>query len=244
MNQIQKRLNELYLNYLNTILKDKEIYEGILNYTISSPMFINSEVKVGKYIESDLKVLYVGKENNGWFNKEDRKRSGLDDDIQNAEKYLNELLNLYYDFDIGSNYKSPIFKFFDILVDKARKINPKTGFLYTNLLRIDCSRLERLKEKVFEIDNNNILLKEIEILKPDVIIFATGTYDGFLKSTFKGVEYVTTNNWKPSEYSLLQHLLLPEKSIRIYHPGCYNIKGPNYSRLLSEDIVKHVLNGL
>jgi hypothetical protein len=240
MNQIQKQLNELYLNYLTTILKDNEIYEGIVNHTISSPLFINSEVKVGKYFESDLKFLYVGKENNGWFNEKDRKRSGLDDDIQNTEKYLNDLLNLYYCFNIGTNYKSPIFTFFDVLVDKARTEKPKTGFLYSNLLRIDCSKSEYLKNKVFAIDNNNILLKEIEILKPDVIIFATGTYDGFLKSTFKGVKYGTTINRKINEYSLLQHPLLPEKSIRIYHPDYHSRKGADYRWLLAEDIIKHV----
>ena len=84
-------------------------------------------------------------------------------------------------------------------------------------------------ERKITYNNNYILRKEISILKPDTIIFATGpNYDYILENSFTGLEKIQFKNEFVREICLLKHKELPEKSIRVYHPNSYKYKGTSY----------------
>jgi len=241
MKVMQTELNKLYTEYLKEIFSDRKLYEQILNFEISSPLFLDCNAEFGKYADSDFKVLYVGKETNYWYNQKERTVSELLYDIQDTEKYINGLTELYKKFNIGHNYKTSIFTFMDIIVNKLRVKNQKTGVLWTNLLRHDGfnGKVSREIEKKVSYHNNYILRKELEILKPDAIIFLTGpNYDYILENSFAGLKKIKINEKSEREICLLNHENLPEKSMRIYHPGYHGRKGADYRWELADKIIE------
>lgn len=242
MNNVQTQLNELYLDYLNKIFVDKVLFDQIQKFEISSPIFLDCKTEFGKYLDSNYRVLYVGKETNYWFNQKEREQSGLLNDISNYEKYLFALTNLYKSFNIGHNYKTAIFTFMDILVEKLRSNNEKTGILWTNLLRHDYFGNGKVPYEVEEkitFDNNYVFRKELEILKPEAIVFVTGPkYDYILEKTFPGIKKVGIKNMAIGEICLLEHRDLPQKAIRVYHPDAHKYQGADYRWELSSDILE------
>ena len=236
MKHIQNELNNLYLDYLNKLIDDNKFLSYLNNDVINSPLAINSNVVRGNYFNSDMKILFVGKENNGWFGLNEREKSGINN-ISNKDEYLHGLLDLYNRFNLGENYRTPIFSYMDILIDKLRDKKINTGILWSNLLRIDCGN--DLKDEIFGIDNNVILRKEIELLKPDVVLFVTGpNYDKYLGDTFSNIRKIHFENKSIKEFCILEHEILPKKSFRIYHPNYYPRLGADYRFILVETIVK------
>jgi len=242
MNDLQNKLNELYLEYLNKIFTDKILFDQISKFEISSPIFLNCNSEFGKYIDADYKVLYVGKETNYWFNQSEREKCGLLDDVSNHEIYLQALTDLYKIFNIGHKYKTAIFTFMDILVEKLRLNNESSGILWTNLLRHDHfgnGKVPFEVEQKITYDNNYIFRKELEILKPDAIVFVTGPkYDYILEKTFPGIKYIAIKNMAVGEICLLEHNDIPQKSIRVYHPDAHKYQGGDYRWELSADILE------
>lgn len=242
MKNLQNQLNELYLDYLNKIFADKEIFDKVQKFEISSPIFLDCNAEFGNYANSDYRVLYVGKQTNCWFNENEREQSGLFNDISDLNKYLFALTNLYKTFNIGANYKTAIFTFMDILVEELRSNNKKTGILWTNLLRHDNFGQGKVPYNVEEkitFDNNYIFRKEIEILKPDAIVFVTGpNYDYILEKTFPGIKKIAIKDMEVREICLLEHKDIPRKAIRVYHPDAHKFYGKNYRLKLSSDILE------
>ena len=236
---MQTELNNLYAEYLKEIFSDRKLYEQILNFEISSPLFINCNAEFGKYKDSDFKVLYVGQETRFWYNQNERKSSELLHDLQDTQKYKNELTELYKKFNLGHNYKYPIFIFMDIIVNKLRDNNKSTGVLWTNLLRHDGfpGKVPAETEKKISYNNNYIFRKELEILKPDAIVFVTGpNYDYILENSFRGLEKIKIDEKSEREICLLKHENLPDKTIRIYHPSYHNRISSDYKWNLGDTI--------
>ncbi len=228
MNETQKKLNELYSGYLDVLQDNHKMAEYIQDESKSSPLFINVNVPYGKYLESDIKILYVGKENNGWSSRGRLKRDYLIEGDYNDKSYVDALIGLYDSFDIGKKYRKPFFTFLFDLINSYRGKSIHIGVLWTNLLRMDCTRKNKyIKNDMFNADKNEILRKEIEVLKPDIIIFVTGpSYDNFLKRTFDDLTFNESDNKALSKrrFALLKSKYLPEISIRTYHPGAYRNK--------------------
>jgi len=240
MTETQSKLENLYTDYLKVILSDKELYEKVLNFNISSPIFLNCNAEFAKYIESDFKILYVGQETNYWFNSKERADKDLLHEIRNSKQYINGLTELYNDFNLGHNYKKAIFTFMDILVDKLRKQNYMTGILWTNLLRHDGynGKVPLEVEKKITYNKNYIFRKELEILKPDAVIFATGpNYDYIIEKSYSGLEKIKATDESERKICMLKHKDLPEKSVRVYHPNAHKYQGGDYRWELADKII-------
>lgn len=115
---MQKQLDNLYQTYLETLFSDKEFEEMIENFRVSSPQFLDTETPRGKYLSSEFKVVFIGKETNGWFNDNERKEEGLTQINRQFEKYIHSLKKIYSRHNIGANYRSPIYLFIDLLVER------------------------------------------------------------------------------------------------------------------------------
>lgn len=244
MNTIQGELSNLYTEYLENIFSDSNIYEQVLNFKISSPLFIDSTVEYGKYVDSDFKVLYIGQETNCWYNENERKSDGLLVDLKNNRNYIDSLIARYKKFNLGHQYKTPIFSFMDILVGRLRDKHPSTGFLWTNLLRHDGynGKVSDEVEKRISYHKNYVLRKELEILKPNAIVFVSGpNYDYILENSFDGLKKNKIDNKPEREMCFINHINLPEKTIRVYHPNYHKYKGKDYRCELADKIVELLL---
>ena len=237
MKKNQKELNNLYSVYLSKLIDDEKFNSYLSKDAINSPLLIGADVERGNYYESDIKILFVGKENNGWFGLGERNNKKTD--INDKEKYLQDLVDYYCQFNLGEKYKTPFFTFMDILIGKFKETNLNVGVLWSNLLRIDCGN--DLKKEIIDIDKNQILIKEIEILNPDLVLFLTGpNYDNYLNDTFVGVRKISIENKGLREICMLKHADLPLKALRVYHPDYYSILGADYRHVLA-DTIKNIM---
>jgi uracil-DNA glycosylase len=96
--------------------------------------------------------------------------------------------------------------------------------MWSNLVRFDHqrARAEADVEATFTI----LLRKEIEILRPDVVLFLTGPeYDSSISKAFTGVIILTLSpRFELRQLAWLKHQELPETTFRTYHPGFLNRK--------------------
>lgn len=106
----------------------------------------------------------------------------------------------------------------------------ETGFdtqvLYTNLFKTAVDEKSIVKNGTWEEADSvwrisaGLLTREIEILKPDTVIFFTGPdYDRYLELEFAGLEWEAVGEHQQRRFSKLTHAALPAKTWRTYHPG-------------------------
>lgn len=225
MKETQRKLNELYFDYLEVLQNNDKMIQYVQDESKSSPLFINVDAPYGKYLESDIKILYIGKENNGWSSRASLKRKYLIEGGYSDNSYVEALIGLYKSFNLGANYRKPFFTFLSDLIQPYRDNSIRIGVLWTNLLRMDCTGKNKyIKNDMFNADNNEILRKEIDILKPDITIFVTGpSYDNFLRKTFDDLTMHESDNKELNRrrFALLESKHLPGTTIRTYHPGAY-----------------------
>lgn len=237
---MQKQLDNLYQTYLETLFSDKEFEEMIENFRVSSPQFLDTETPRGKYLSSEFKVVFIGKETNGWFNDNERKEEGLTQINRQFEKYIHSLKKIYSRHNIGANYRSPIYLFIDLLVERISE-SKNVGFLLTELLRhdYDCSGLPTDIIAKVAYDNNFILRKELEILKPDALVFLTGpNYDRHITMTYPTAFFQEFKGYSLNQVSVIKNIPNIKMAIRIYHPDYHNILGADFKYEMTKVIAE------
>ncbi|MCK4663745.1 MAG: hypothetical protein KAT68_12815 [Bacteroidales bacterium] len=226
MNVKQEQLNRLYLEYLDRILSDKEIFYKVNNFTFSSPLFIDLKVKNGNVSNKKHTLLFIGQQTKGWLNRDERKNL----DIRKKTEYLKALRKLYIEFNYGDRlegqkYNGYLWQFQRPLIETVNEKNKDSfGLLWSNLMRIDENQDKIDNKNTIEkiaYKNNEILKKEIEIIRPDAIVFVTGCYyDWLLKKTFKDLTFYETDNkdLNLKKLAILKSNFLPKLTFRTYHP--------------------------
>ena len=122
----------------------------------------------------------------------------------------------YASFDLGNGYRrSPLWMAAHKLHRALNPEGPERAFLWSNLVKVD-QKGERPTPEVEEMAARlGLLQMEIELTKPDVVIFFTGPdYDDRLKATFPSVRFVDAGRL----IHRLEHPHLPTRSFRTYHP--------------------------
>lgn len=245
---LQNSLDELYVNVLNKEKLNKEF--GDDTSVLSAPFLINV---LQTYATANKKVLYIGKETNIWWGKL-KHFIDYDDSIDILkQRYTAEFEggsvtqskdpsgkpNEYTGEDWKNNAFFSKYKYF-------RKNIIGASVLWTNLLKMDDGGKGYAKNSINNQNvreySKNILLQEIEILKPDIIIFVTATstnlkkYDDAIKNTFD-------NNFQNSKVCEPKRLWIFEyKGIKCYrtvHPLSHQyMKKPkrDYYEEIAEDI--------
>ena len=230
---MKQKLFDLYVNYFSkNNLKDEEI----LNFSRPFLIDVNDE-----YINSDKKVMIIGQETYTWY--------GLYKDFLNEDNGVKSTQDIYRNFMLQNkaNYNSPFWNFFNKLEE-----NSNASFIWNNVYKLETieyledpnklgqkvgfsllsknKEYKHLIEKV-RIFQKDILIKEIEILKPDIVIFLTGhPYDSlFMDKQFSNIQNFYQNieeaillkidKWK---FGRFENEHLPYKTYRTYHPNYLN----------------------
>lgn len=177
---LNKQLQETYQTYLNSI------YSQPWEDNVSAPLLMNV---FSDYEKMDKKVLIVGQETHSW-------------EQMNRKLSVQELQMIYINFNLGKptllrdgkkqrTLTSPFWNFSRTFFHNVNKENTEVsrktnGFLWTNISKFDCksttpnSKLQERNQAGF-----HLLKTEIEILKPDIVVFLTGTkYDGWIDKVF------------------------------------------------------------
>lgn len=169
-----------------------------------------------KYASADLKIMIFGQETNTWLGE------------QNNAEFLGEIepvYNLYEKFFLSNNCYSYGGQFwngikrFTELTEK--QTNQNVGIVWNNLFKIGkCSKGTPFKSiQDIQMDNFNVIQQEIELLKPDVLIFFSGpNYDNQIKRTFGNLNKQPLAGFNERQLCKLENLTnIP--AFRTYHPN-------------------------
>ncbi len=173
---LQARLNAFYVTALADIRP--RLDQAHLD-RLSAPLLISVSQA---YLDAPLRIMFVGKETNGWWGKLQRYYATKD--------ALDALLQRYRKQMHMPHWPG---RFFRMLARTARELadGPPEAIAWTNLLRTDWEQGKGFSRnaKGFSATlaelSATMLRREVELLAPDVIIFACGaSYDSVIKSTF------------------------------------------------------------
>lgn len=220
---INDQLNQLYLKEIKR-LKNSDIK----SFEFDGPLLMHCWEK--EYLQSEFKILFFGRESNGW----------MGDLILNVE----DCINKYQDFELCENgnyttFWQYVYETKNILMPKS--VNQK-NFLWSNV-----SKFSKLDGKAIDLDsykffcdNFQILENEIEILKPDVIIFFTGeSWDNKIQYQINSeIQFQKVKDDIPiSKLSRISSEIFPHNTFRVDHPITLKIqKNWNYMEIIMEQI--------
>jgi len=173
---LQAKLNEFYTTTMEgarALFDDKHLSD------LSSPLLISIS---DTYLAAPVRIMFIGKETNGW-----RGKLGT---YYTAEDALRKLMECYQ-----KQMEKPKWpgRFFPMLRLAARELagSQVDAIAWTNLMRMDWehgkgfSRNSKEYSEMLTKISQEMLRREVELLKPHVIIFACGaSYDRVIKATF------------------------------------------------------------
>ncbi|TGU70715.1 hypothetical protein E4633_17100 [Geomonas terrae] len=177
--RVKEALASFYFTEIAALRKDNPFSEAQM-HELSSPFLVSVP---DTYLAADLKIMYVGKETNGWGG-----RNTFNDfiaDLHGVEKMLQR-----YDHEITQEPRWNN-RFF-VEYKKIRKElcgNVRGSLLCNNLMKMDFKQDGKAYSRNSKDHSQHLLnfskklfVNELELLKPDFIIFATShTYDSVLK---------------------------------------------------------------
>jgi len=250
--EIQNRLDKMYSEELNSDRLQEIFNENAIIQKISAPHLLSID---DSYCKAKIKIMFVGKETNKWWGK-------LDDFI-NTPNAIDILKQRYYAEFFGGKvpkaknlselvtYKSENHwnNSFFVEYKKVRKEllnNVKGSLIWSNLLKMDLdnkkgySKNSISNQTIVDI-SKRIFQKELEILKPDFIIFATSyTYDNIIKY-FLSEKIISSDVIEPK--SLWKFKISDSTTCyRTWHPATIRYKAEKnkleYYKMIINDIKK------
>lgn len=226
---MNRELYNIYLEYIPKLITEVGKLDNGFNRKLSYPLLIDP---FDNYWNQEKRIVFFGKETYGWWF--DDKEKYFTKKYEN-EELIDQLLLKYSTFKLGANYPaSPFWNFCHKAFRRITKNDSKTGFVWNNVIKVDENRKTpewKVMKSIYTC-YPDLILKELEILKPDIIIFLTGpTMDRYLQYIFKGSQFTTIEQrW----LLRLKHDNLPYHSYRSYHPKYLRI------RRRSEDIIERI----
>lgn len=199
-------------------------FEKNNNYNLSRPYYMGLS---SEYINSNKRIMIIGQETQGFGLYEDdwSMLSIHEWSIGYLRRQLWGIDKEKYSYNRSAFWK--LFRSFEKYgytpcwnnIDKIqRTINNKTVSLTYELEEHFC--------KQYGQDNKSLIQREIEICKPNVLLFITGPYYDFSMETSFGLEKGTLQKYRPTKDNLFSDVTdvfnLGIKVIWTYHPTFLN----------------------
>lgn len=217
------KLLDIYEKECNRLEKS-----DIKSYNFDGPLLMYCWEE--EYLNSEYKMLFLGQESNGWMG-----------DLHLEAK---DCLKTYKDFELCEYGRYT--PFWQYIYETKNILMPDTigqkNFLWSNVSKfstLDGGPID-LESYKFFCDNFQVLEKEIEIVKPDVIIFFTGHgWDD--KIQYQINEKINFNKLvdeiPADELAQLSSKSLPFHTYRVSHPRYLQLKKNwNYMVKIMENI--------
>lgn len=244
---IQDKLDELYIHTL-----DKEKLEETFPVEdlgkISAPHLLNVDQN---YLDAETKILFVGKETNKWWGKlkhflevdnsidilKQRYRVKFFGGEVPKSSNINELKS--YE---AEKYSTPFFTEYKKVSEELCEGKPG-ALVWSNLLKMDLergkkySRNSKSNKQVVSL-SKEIFRKELEILKPDYIIFATSyTYDDIIKEFLN--DFITESE-VIEKRSLWKFKVDNITCFRTWHPSTISYRAKKTKFEYYQDIIANI----
>lgn len=201
-------------------LYEKEMTNSLLNYQDvpgsedggpANPLLISPPED---YTSSTLKIMFFGKETNG-YEGSFKDSKGVDHLMRVYDAFANQSGAKKY----GKHFWNAVRKF----IAAFSKKNPSVTFTWNNIIKVgkDWS-LGMPPESVMRWQENwfQVIRQEVQILKPDVVIFMCGPqYDKFIEKAFGSFAFVPVGNRPERQLGRILSGSLPPATFRTYHPN-------------------------
>jgi len=224
INQQLSRLYEAHWNKLSSGLMDF-VNNPEIHIKPSNPLLLKLSNE-DAYLSADIKLMIVGKENNGW-----------EGDFYND---MESILKVYEDFaPVGEpyGYMGSFRNHYNIITENIKSTFPdkKVSWVWNNIFKIAKSvgtGTPPAHIHNFIIENFNVFRDEVLILKPHIIIFLTGSgYDTYLKQFMTYTEKTEIEGFKINQLARI-HNDICSLTFRTYHPNYMNRTGKsNYTSI-------------
>ena len=213
-----QKLSSLYESHKNELFSAPQKCTGKMH----GPFLVCSQ---DEYWKSNIKISFVGQETRGW----------------SCKGSVTEQMDKHKSFALGKGYHSS--PFWNVIRKFEERIcGSKYNSSWLNLNRYDQNKKrpnEENRKILSELDF--LVLKELEILAPDVVIFFTvPIYDGRVKSLLCG-ELIGVSGFTKRELCLVKSQHLGAKIIRTYHPNYLRRSG--LEEKVIDAVVSIALNG-
>jgi len=223
---LNEALFETYKEYwprLREALKRVDTVQLKISYPLL--MYIFPE-----YHEAKIKLFVVGQQTKGWGWR-DAEFWGTSRWDNSVEELIKKLIKIYKGFHLGEKYyNSPFWRSSHKLFQKLNPCGPEYGFLWSNVIKVDQNQ-QCPASFIEEVVCNSfpILPLEIEITRPDVVVFFTGPYyDQRLMETLNGLSLAKIEGYSEKILSRIVHNELPKNSFRTYHPNWFSRSRKKY----------------
>ena len=244
---IQNKLDELYTRVLNKE-EMKDIFSLNDLQKISAPHLLNIDPN---YLEANTKILFIGKETNKWWGKLQHFL-----EVENAVDILKERYRVKFfggEVPKSSNihesksykaekYSTPFFTEYK-KVSEALCGGKSGALVWSNLLKMDLERGKKYSRnsksnKQLVSLSKEIFLAELEILKPDYIIFATSyTYDDIIKEFLSDL---ISESEVIEKRSLWKFNVGNTTCFRTWHPSTIRYKAEKSKYEYYQDIIEYI----
>lgn len=238
---LNAQLASIYQTY------NESIYAKEWEDNVSAPLLMHV---YDEYVTMSRKILFVGQETHSWGQ-------------MNLKPTVSELLINYRNFNLGKSadyrdgkplryLRSPFWNFNRSIFHGCNSDNPSVtrntnGFLWTNISKFDCNSTTPSADLQERNAEGFALLKaEIAILKPDIVVFLTGSkYDERINAVFNPEREAILSDGYLYRLSTSDGSL-PIHTFQTKHPrtllGSSRNKLPNRYREVLEKIVECSLN--
>ena len=202
MGLMNDRLRDLYETYWDSYLEHIR-FNPDLTAAFPFLIFVPKE-----YEAADFKVMFCGEETQGWGGEFEDKPNVT---VRNLQRIYNGFVN-------GNGYNSPYWNFQRRIISN----HSHCGYIRNNIVKIGKKRqagcdenIDRLTRKYFP-----VFKRELEILRPDLIIFLSGTgvYDWKIKLALGAFKKISMSDKFTFERLEFADPEIPH-AIRLNHPA-------------------------
>jgi hypothetical protein len=235
---LNAQLAEIYRTYTESI------YAKEWEDNVSAPLLMHV---FDDYVAMEQKILFVGQETHSWGKMKDETSVRL---LQAKYRDFNLGKSAHYFNDKPLRYlRSPFWNFNRSVFHGCNRANlsvtrKTNGFLWTNISKFDCNSTTpspTLQES--NLEGFELLKAEIAILKPDVVVFLTGSkYDSRIDAVFNPMRETILPDGYLYQLSTTDGSL-PVRTFQTKHPrtllGNRRAKMPNRYREVLDKVVEY-----
>jgi len=215
--------------------------ESVNHKKIGMPFFMFG---LDNYLDADVKLMVFGQEPHHYGDSSKWKSLAYGED---ESVTLDDMMNFYEEFMMEKYGGSGIFqRTIRNFVKRAGEKKPgvKVDYLWNNILKIGLLEnkgadtfMKQWYPQIIKPYLNPLIPEEINILKPDHIIFFTGyKHDNYINDIFDNPQWIETDSFHKND---LCEVKIPnvKKAFRTYHPlylNTFHRKEEVYERMLNE----------
>ena len=239
MKTINERLIDLYSGHWDELKSQAVIAFEDDEIKPACPLLL--QVNEDEYSKSDIKIMYCGQETRGWGTA-----NLISCDMKSVlDIYQNFFLNKGYERHPNRGFFQKVRKFDAFF--KQQFEDKKIVSIWNNVSKIGKDKRKTgVTDKIRNLERTYfpVLKREFEILKPDIVIFMTGTRDYDIRFHFPDVKIervIESMERTQKQLASVRSESIAKVAIRTYHPAS---RGYFNKAMMSdiEELLKTLIN--